>query len=157
MPDDVLQFVFGPSQYSALWLWLGLALLLLVIVWVVGVVVWTLPADRLRSIPGIRSVHSKLLRRKFVRAIRSVDGRYRAGELSSAQAGHEMSKTLRSFLYQATGARAQYMHVEAIKSSVLAEAAPLFRALNDAQFNAASPVQVSEVGATAEELIWSWT
>ena len=85
MPDDVLQFIFGPSPYSASWLWLGLALLMLVIVWYVGVFVWTLPAHRLRSIPVIRSLHSKLLRRKFVRAIRSIDERYRAGELTAAQ------------------------------------------------------------------------
>ena len=48
------------------------------------------------------------------------------------------------------------MHVEAIRSSGLAEAAPLFQALNDAQFNTASPVEISEVGSTAEELIRSW-
>jgi hypothetical protein len=156
VPDDVLQFVFGPSPYSASWLWLGLALLTLVIAWYVGVVVWTLPAHRLRSIPGIRSVHSKLLRRKFVRAIRSIDGRYRAGELSASQASHEMSRTLRSFLHQATGTRAQYMHVEAIRSGDLAQAAPLFAALNDAQFNTTSPVDVGEAGSAAEELIRSW-
>ncbi|MDX1883424.1 hypothetical protein [Mycolicibacterium sp. 120270] len=156
MPDDVLNFVFGPSPYSAAWLWLGLALLLVVVSWYVGVIVWTLPADRLRSIPWIRDLHSKLLRRKFVRAIQSIDGRYRAGELSAAEAGHAMSRTLRSFLHHATGTRAQYMHVEAIRSGDLADAAPVLAALNDAQFNTASPVDVGEVGSTAKELIRSW-
>ena len=156
MPDDVLRFVIGPSPYSASWLWIGLTLLVLVIAWCVGVFVWTLPADRLRTIPWIRSMHAKLLRRRFARTIRSIDGRYRTGELSAAQASAEMSRTLRSFLHQATGTRAQYMHVEAIRSSDLAEAAPLFQVLNDAQFNTASPVDVSEVGSTAEELIRSW-
>ena len=156
MPDDVLQFVIGPSPYAASWLWLGLALLIVVIAWYAGVFIWTLPADRLRSIPWIRSVHSKLLRRRFSRRIRSIDQRYRAGELTAAQAGRQMSRTLRSFLHQATGTRAQYMHVERIGSSELAEAAPLFAALNDAQFNTTSPVNVSEVGSTAEELIRSW-
>lgn len=157
MPDDVLKFVIGPSPYAASWLWFGLALLAAVIAWYVGIFVWTLPADRLRSIPWIRSVHSKLLRRRFSRAIRSIDGRYRAGELSAAQAGHQMSRTLRSFLHQATGARAQFMHVDHIESSELAEAAPLFTALNDARFNRASPVDISKVGSTAEELIRSWS
>ena len=156
MPHDVLKFVFGPSPYSVSWLWLGLALLLLVIAWYVGVFVWTLPAHRLRSIPVLRSVHAKLLRRKFVRAIRSIDRRYRAGELSAAEASHQMSRTLRSFLYLATGTRAQYLHVDAIRSGDLAVAAPVLAALNDAQFNSASPVDVVEVGATAEELIQSW-
>ena len=156
MPDDVLRLVIGPSPYASSWLWFGLTLLALVIAWCVGVFVWTLPADRLRTIPWIRSVHAKLLRRRFARAIRSIDGRHRAGELSAAQASAEMSRTLRSFLHQATGIRAQYMHVEAIKSSDLAEAAALFQALNDAQFNTASPVEISQVGSTAEELIRSW-
>ena len=156
MPDDVLQFVIGPSPYAALWLWIGLTLLAVVIVWYVGVFAWTLPAERLRSIPWIRSVHSKLLRRRFSRTIRAIDERYRAGELTAAQAGGQMSRTLRSFLHQATGTRAQYMHVDSISSSELAEAAPVFAALNDAQFNSASPVDVSEIGSTAEELIRSW-
>jgi hypothetical protein len=142
--------------YESWWLWFGLALLIVVIVWYVGVFVWTLPSHRLRSIPWIRDIHAKLLRRKFTRAIRSIDTRYRAGELSAAQASGQMSRTLRSFLHQATGTRAQYMHVENLRSSDLAETAPLFAALNDAQFNADSSVHVSEVGSSAEELIRSW-
>ena len=156
MPDDVLQFIFGPSPYAASWLWLGLALLILVIAWYVGIVVWTLPAHRLRAIPAVRSVHSKLLRRKFVRAIRSIDRQYRAGDMSAAEASRQLSRTLRSFLHQATGTPAQYMHVKSIQSGDLAEAAPLFASLNDAQFNTASPVDVSQAGASAEELIQSW-
>jgi hypothetical protein len=101
-------------------------------------------------------VHAKLLRRRFSRAIHTIDEQYRAGKLTAAQAGRQMSRTLRSFLHQATGSRAQYMHVDRISSSELAEAAPLLAALNDAQFNSASPVDVSEVGSTAEELIRSW-
>ena len=90
------------------------------------------------------------------RAIRAIDARYRTGELSAAEAGHQMSRTLRSFLALATSTRAQYMHVEDIGSSDLAEAAPLFAAFNDAQFNTASQVEISRVGSTAEELIRSW-
>jgi hypothetical protein len=68
-----------------------------------------------------------------------------------------MSRTLRSFLHQATETRAQYMHVDNIRSSDLVETAPLFADLNDAQFNGASSVQVSQVGSRAEELIRSWS
>jgi len=157
MPDDLLRFVSGPLPYASWWLWFGVALLILVIAWFVGVFVWTLPADRLRSIPWVRTLHAKLLRRKFTRAVRSIDQRYRAGELSSAQATGQMSRTLRSFLHQATGTRAQYMHVDNIRSSDLVETAPLFADLNDAQFNGASSVQVSRVGSRAEELIRSWS
>lgn len=156
MPDDVLQFIFGPTPYSMSWLWLGLALLLLIIAWYVGVVVWTLPAHRLRTIPGVRAVHAKLLRRKFVRAVRSIDGRHRAGELSAQNAGRQMSRTLRSFLHQATGTPAQYLHVQKIRSGDLADAAPVLAALNDAQFNSESDIDVGEISSTAEELIRSW-
>jgi hypothetical protein len=157
VPDNVLDYVIGPSPYSAMWLWVGLALLAVVIAWLAGILLWTLPAERLRSIPWIRSVHAKLLRRRFSRAIHAIEDRYRTGEISVAQAGGLMSRTLRSFLHQATGTRAQYMHVAAIASSDLADAAPLFAALDDAQFNAASSVRIGEVGSTAEELIRSWT
>jgi hypothetical protein len=157
MPDDLLRFVSSPLPYASWWLWFGVALLILVIAWFVGVFVWTLPADRLRSIPWVRTLHAKLLRRKFTRAVRSIDQRYRAGELSAAQASGQMSRTLRSFLHQATGTRAQYMHVDNIRSSDLVETAPLFADLNDAQFNGASSVQVSQVGSRAEELISSWS
>ncbi|OBK73771.1 hypothetical protein [Mycobacterium sp. 1274761.0] len=156
MPDDVLRFIIGPMPYSPWWLWCGLALLAAVSAWCVGVIVWTLPTSQLRTIPWIRSLHAKLLRRKFSRAIRAIDNRYRAGELTPAEASHQMSRTLRAFLHQATGVPAQYMHVGEIRCSELAEAAPLFSALNDARFNTASPVEISQAGSAAEELIRTW-
>ncbi|HEX2284537.1 MAG TPA: hypothetical protein VHI10_06875 [Mycobacterium sp.] len=156
MPDDLLRFVSGPMPYSPWWLWIALVLLAVVIAWYVAVFVWTLPSHRLRRLPVIRSLHGKLLRRRFARTIRSLAGQYRAGDVSAAQACAGMSRTLRSFLHQATGTRAQYMHVDDIRSSDVAEAAPVFSALNDAQFNAVSPVDVDQVGAAAEELIRTW-
>jgi hypothetical protein len=157
VPDDLLRYVGGPTPYSPWWLWLGLLLFVLVIVWCASVFVWTLPSHRLRRIPVIRSLHAGLLRRRFTRAIRSVDRQYRAGGLSAAEACAQMSRTLRSFLHQATGTRAQYMHVSEITASPLAKAAPLLSKLNDAQFNTTSHVNVSEVGSAAEEMIQTWT
>jgi hypothetical protein len=153
VPDDLLRFVDGPLHYSSVWLWLGLLLLVGVICWYVGVFVWTMPSQLLRRVPVVRSLHDTLLRRRFTRSIRNI----RAGDFSTAQACDHMSRTLRSFLHQATGTRAQYMHVDEIADSELAEAAPLFSALNDARFNTASQVDVDEVGAAAEELIRTWT
>ncbi|MGV0793866.1 hypothetical protein [Mycolicibacterium sp. XJ1819] len=156
MPDDLLRFVSGPIPYSGWWLWLGMGLLAVVIAFYVGVFVWTLPSHRLRSLPVVRSLHATLLRRRFAAAIATVGERYRTGELSAAQTGAAMSRTLRSFLHQATGVRAQYMHVDDLGSSELAAAAPLIEALNDVRFNTASAVDVEGAGATAEELIRSW-
>jgi hypothetical protein len=156
VPDDLLRFVSGPPPYAPLWLWCGLALVAVVIAWCVGVFVWTLPAERLRNIPAVRSVHAKLLRRKFVRTIRSLDQHRLAGDLSAAQTSAQMSRALRSFLHQATGTQAQYMHVDAIKSSDLAKSAPVFSALNDARFNSDSPVEIDEISSAAQELIRSW-
>jgi hypothetical protein len=157
VPVDLLRYVSGPIPYSPWWLWLGVFVFVIVIVWYTGVFVWTLPSHRLRGIPVVRSLHGKLLRRRFTRTIRSVDRQYRAGELSAAQACARMSRTLRSFLHQATGTRAQYMHIDDIAASPLAKSAPLFSELNDAQFNTTSNVNVSHVGSAAEELIRTWT
>lgn len=156
MPDDLLRYVGGPLPYSTWWLWLGLMVLAAVIAWYVGVFVWTLPAHRLRTLPVVRSLHTKLLRRRFAHTVQRIASQYRDGELTEAQAGAAMSRTLRSFLHQATGTRAQYMHVDDIGSSELAPAAPLLSALDDAQFNSASPVRLGDVGDAAEELIRSW-
>ncbi|MCV7278488.1 hypothetical protein H7J88_02360 [Mycolicibacterium flavescens] len=156
MPDDLLRFVGGPSPYWTGWLWLGLALLVFVIAWYAAVFVWTLPSDQLRRLPAVRDIHARLLRRRFAAAVRRTVARHRDGELTAAQAAAAMSRTLRSFLGQATGVRAQYLHLDAIGAGDLAPAAPVLAALDDAQFNNASAVHVDEVGAEAEELIRSW-
>lgn len=156
MPDDLLRFVGGPMTYSAGWLWLGLGLLTIVIVWYAGVFVWTLPAHRLRALPGVRSLHATLLRRRFAHSVRRTASRHRAGELTAAQAGAAMSHTLRSFLHQATGERTHYMHIDEIGMSEMSSAAPLLSELEDAQFNSASGVRVDDVGNATEELIRSW-
>jgi hypothetical protein len=157
VPDDLLRFVEGPMHYSSLWLWLGVLLLVGVSVSYAGIFVWTMPSQRLRRIPVIRSVHDTLLRRRFTHTIRTIDESYRAGDLSAAQACAQMSRTVRSFLHQATGARAQYMHIDDIAGSNLADAAPVLSALNDARFNTTSQVNVGQVGAAAQELIRTWT
>lgn len=156
MPDDLLRFVSGPTPYSATWLWLGLLLMIVLMCWYVGVFVWTLPSQQLRRLPAVRSLHARLLRRRFAGAVARLSVRHRNGELTTPEAGAAMSRTLRSFLNQATGAPAQYMHLDDITSGELISAAPTLAALDDAQFNTASPVRVDEVGAATEELIRSW-
>jgi hypothetical protein len=157
VPDDLLRFISGPTPYSPWWLWFGLALIVLVISWYATIFVWTMSSERLRHIPVIRTLHSEVLRRRFIRSIRRIEARHRAGELSRAEAGTQISRTVRSFLYLATGTPAQYMHVGAIGASDLAAAGALFSELNDARFNAGSPVNVSDVGEAAEELIRTWS
>jgi len=154
---DLLRYVSGPLPYSPWWLWIGLMLLALVILWYIGVFVWTLPSHRLRRIPLVRGLHARLLRHRFIRTVRTIDKRFRTGDLKPAEAGAHMSRTLRSFLHQATGTRAQYMHVDAIADSDVAAAAPLLSALNEAQFNPGSRVDVGGIGSAAEELIRTWT
>jgi hypothetical protein len=64
---------------------------------------------------------------------------------------------LRSFLYVATGIRAQYMHVEQLADGRLGAAAPVLNGLNDAQFNPEARTDVGALARSAEELISSWT
>lgn len=157
MPDDLLEFVSGPPGYSMVWLWLGLALLVAVIVWCALVLVMTMPSERLRRIPGVDDVHGRLLRHRFAKTVRSVTDRHRAGDLSAERASAELSATLRSFLHQATGTRAQYMQLSAIAASELAPAAPMLEALGSAQFDRGSTADVGALGDDTEALIRSWS
>jgi hypothetical protein len=157
VPDDLLRFVSGPTPFSPWWLWFGLALIFLVTAWYAAIFVWTMPSAPLRRIPVIRSVHGEVLRRRFIRGIQRIDVRHRGGELSKAEAGTQISRLLRSFLHQATGTPAQYMHVDAIVGSDLAAAGPLLSKLNDVQFNTGSPGNISDLGEAAEELIRTWS
>lgn len=157
MPGDLLRFVSGPTAYSSWWLWLAVALLLLVIGWYAAVFVATLPNARLRALPALGDLHARLTRRRFAGSIRHITDRRRRGELSDAQAYDEMSHTVRSFLHQTTGVRAQYLHVDEIAAGTLAPAAPLIAALRDARFDAAADADPDRLGAQAEELIRSWT
>jgi hypothetical protein len=157
VPDDLLEFVSGPPSYSAAWLWLGLALLALLIGWYAMVLVATMPSHRLRRIAGVRTMHARLLRYRFAKTVSTIADRHRDGELSAEQAGAELSCTLRSFLHQATGERAQYMQLRAIAASDLAPAAPMLEALGEAQFDNASTVDVGRLGEQTEELIRPWS
>ncbi|BBY73727.1 hypothetical protein [Mycolicibacterium parafortuitum] len=157
MPDDLLEFVSGPPGYSPIWLWFGIALLILVIAWYALVFVATMPSQQLRRLPGVERAHARVLRNRFAATVRTLTQRHRAGELSAEQAGAAISATLRSFLYQATGTRAQYLQVRAIAAGELAAAAPILEALGSAQFDRTSTVDVGRLGEATEELIRSWT
>ncbi|CQD02821.1 hypothetical protein BN970_00275 [Mycolicibacterium conceptionense] len=41
MPDDLLQYVIGPTPYSSVWLWTAIGLTLLLGAWYAGVFVLT--------------------------------------------------------------------------------------------------------------------
>jgi hypothetical protein len=154
--DDLLRFIGGPLPFSAWWLVLGILLLLIVISWYATVFVWTLPPARLRRMPVIKNIHARLNRRRFARAVRKIGAQYRDGVLTPAQAGAQISRTLRSFVYVATGTRAQYMHVGQFTGGRLAPVVPLLEGLNDAQFNPEAQADVVALGHSAEELIAAW-
>lgn len=156
MPDDLLRFVSGPPGYSLWWLWLGLGLILVVLLWYAAVFVSTLPSGRLRTMPLVRDAHARLLRHRFAGRVRTILRRHRAGELTDVAASAALSRTLRSFLHQATGRRAQYMQLKDIAASDLAGAAPILEALGDAQFSADPAADVDELGADTEDVIRSW-
>src|SRR5690606_2158113 len=98
-------------------------------------------------------MHARVLRRRFGRAVRAVTDGHRRGELSAAEAGTRLSRTLRSFLHQATGVPAQYLQLDELAETGLADAAELFAELEEARFAAAPGVDVASVGRKAEELV----
>lgn len=155
--DDLLRFVYAPLPFPIWWFVAGVLVVGVVIVWYVAVFVWTLPPQRLRRTPILRVVHAALLRRRFSRSIRRTCTEYQEGALSTAQACAVLSRTVRSFLFVATGARAQYLHVSEVSSGDLASAGPLLAALGDAQFRRAATVDVAALGDSAGELVRQWT
>jgi hypothetical protein len=156
VPDDLLHHVFGPQPYSSGWLWLAVLLILAVVGWYAGVFVWTLPSHRLRSIPFVRRTHAWLIRNRFAHCVQRIVGEHDVGQMSAPAACAAISRTVRSFLHQATGARAQYLQIRAMAGGDLAPAAPLLAQLADAQFNADSRIDVADMSARAQELIRSW-
>ena len=155
--DDLLRFIGGPLPFSPWWVFAGFVAITSVIAWYGTVFVWTLPPSVLRRIPLIRLVHTQVNRRRFVRAIHGIDAQYRGGGIKPAQACAALSRTLRSFLYVATGIKAQYIHVEQLADGPLAAAAPIFKGLNEVQFNPETRSDVSALARSAQELVSSWS
>lgn len=157
MPDDLLRFVSGPTPYSWWWLVLAAALVAALIGGYAAIFVATLPAQRLRTLPGVGPLHDRVLRERYARRIAAVDAELHAGRLTPAEAGAEVDHAVRSFLFQSTGVRAQYMQVDAIAAGRLAQAAPLLADLGDLRFNGDSEVDAGRAGARAQELVRTWT
>ncbi len=156
VPDDLLSHLIGPSPYSVAWLWIAVVLVVGLLAWYTAVFALT-SRRRLRDLPVLGAARDELIRRRAVRAVRSIGNRYRAGELEPAQAGAAVSGELRSFLHAATGMAAEYMQVESMTAGKLAPAAPILFELNDVQFNHRSVVDVGVLSEATEELIREWT
>jgi hypothetical protein len=154
--SDFLKWIVAPLPYSVFWLVLGVLLVIGVIGWFVGVVVWTLPVERLRTIPVIRDISARVLRRKFSVAVGRVADRYRTGELSSRQAYAEMSRILRNFVFYRTGVRAQYMTLGEVAHGPAAAAAPVVSALYTRQFELVENPDVAAAAAQVRSAILSW-
>jgi hypothetical protein len=158
VPDDLLDFVIGPTPYSSSWLWIAVLLMLVLIGWYTAVFMFTMPGRRIRELPVIGATRSELLKRRFARAVRAISDLHRAGELPAAPAAAAVSRELRAFLHKATGTRAEYMQVDAIAGAgELASAAPILTELIDVQFNADSTLDVGAVSDSVEELIRTWS
>lgn len=155
--DDLLRFIYAPLPFSQAWLFGGLGLIGVVVIWYASLYLWTLPPQRLRRIPLLRNMHAALVRRRFGRSIRHTCGLYRQGAMTSAQACAALSRTLRSFLYVTTGARAQYLHVSEMSHGRLTTAVPLLVALGDAQFNTSTQIDIVALGDSAREFVRTWS
>lgn len=156
MPNDYLRWIVAPLPYSVLWLVFGIILVMLVIGWCVGVFVWTLPVEKLRTIPVIRDITARVLRRKFSAAIDDVRKEHDAGALNSRQAHGAMSRVLRTFIYMRTGVRAPYMSLGEVAHSGAAGAAPVVAQLYSGQFEIGDDTNVAATAAAVRGVIQSW-
>lgn len=157
MPDELLRHVLGPTPYSPWWLWAAILLVLLVIAWYAVVFVATLPSDRLRGRPVVCPLHARLLRRRYAGRIAEITTAHEAGRMSAPEACAAISRTLRSFLHQAAGVRAQYMQIDTLADSSVGAAAPVLADLGEARFTDESHADVGQLGARAQELVRTWT
>lgn len=157
MPDELLRHVIGPTPYSQVWLWAAIVLLLLVTAWHGVIFVATLPSERLRGRAVVGPLHARLLRRRYVGRIAGITADHGAGRMSAADACAAISRTLRSFLHQATGVRAQYLQIDEIAASSVGAAAPVLADLDEARFNDEPPAEVGQLSARAQELVRTWT
>lgn len=156
MRDDLLRYLFGPQPYSIWWLWTAVLLIFAVLAWYAAIFIWTLPSYQLRRIPVVRRMHARLIRSRFAGCVQRIANEHASGRMSARAACAGISKTLRSFLHQATGVRAQYLQLSAVGEGELAAAAPLLTRLSDGQFNAESRLDVADMSSRAQELIRSW-
>lgn len=157
MANDFLKWVVAPLPYSMFWLVLSVLLIVGVIGWFIGVVVWTLPVEQLRTIPVVRDISARVLRRKFSAAVGRVTENYRAGELNAREAYAEMSRILRNFVFYRTGVRAQYMTLGEVSQGPAAAAAPVVKALYSRQFDVAPNPDVAAAAAQVRSAIQSWS
>ena len=107
----------------------------------------------------LRSIHGALVRRRFLRSIRSTTREVRERAVTPLEASAAYDRTLRSFLFVRTGVRAQYLHLSDLEvtDSRLGRAVPLLAALDDVRFNTESRSDVVALGHQAERLVSSWT
>ncbi|AWG48254.1 Uncharacterised protein [Mycobacteroides abscessus subsp. abscessus] len=157
MPHDYLKWVVAPLPYSVLWLVLGVIMILLVIGWCIGIFVWTMPVEKLRSIPVVRDISARVLRRKFNAAIDKVRRDHEAGALDSRQAHGAMSRVLRTFIYMRTGVRAPYMSLGEVAHSGAARVAPVVAQLYSGQFEMGDDADVAAAAAAVRDVIQSWS
>jgi hypothetical protein len=153
--DELLRYIVAPLSYSTWWMVAACLVVIAVVLWWIGAFVWTLPAASLRRIPLLRDVHRRVLRRKFVSAIRDVRARYRSGGMSQSQACTAIAKTLRSFFAVYTGVPVQYMSVGEL-GGPLAPAGSVLKALSYGQFDKSARVDVDAVGLSAEKVVAAW-
>ena len=158
MAGDYLDSIVAPLPYSIAWLILGVLVILGVAGWGIGIIVWTLPVERLRTIPVIRDITARVLRRKFSAAVGRVGDRYRAGEMTTRQAYSELSRILRNFVYFQTGVRAPYMALDEMARSGAAAVAPAMSALYAKQFDdGGENPDVAVTAAQVRSTIRSWS
>jgi hypothetical protein len=155
--DELLRHVMGPTPYSAWWLWAAVALLVVVSVWYAIVFVATLPSEKLRDRPVVGPLHARLLRHRYVSRIADITADHEAGHTTDAEACAAISRTLRSFLHQSTGMRAQYMQIDAIAAGRVGDAAPVLAELGEVRFDGAAHPDVGRLSARAQELVRTWT
>lgn len=159
MPDNIdpVEFLFPPDHYPVWWLVAAVFVVLAIIGWVAGVLIWTLPVEKLRKIAGISSVTNTVLARKFTRSLDRVQEQHRAGALPSREACHEISRIFRQYMAFRTGYTAREMNLSDLANTPLAaQAHRVLQTTYLGQFNVADPRLVDAAADAAKSAVAAW-
>lgn len=157
MPDDLLSYLMAPQPYASVWLWPALAAAAALLAGYVSIFVMTSPRRQHRDPHLLDAARGEMIKRRSVHTIRSIEKRYRTGELAAPSAAAALGRELRGYLQEVTGMPARYLHVGAVASGTLAPAGPILAEIVDIQFNQHSRADVVATCAAAEELVRRWT
>lgn len=149
--------IYGPLQYSQVWLWTGLALVAVVLGWYAFVFLSTRPPKAPVPAP-LFTPPSDLtgLKEAYLQRIDAVTADAAAGLLTARESHQELSLLVRRFARDVTGVDAPRMTLAELHRHPLPPVAEAIRKIYPGEFGLEPLPPVAESAATARQAVWLW-